>query len=109
MRRWAAVFQTLVVDGAFQAAACHDVPHRVFLHQAVLSALLATEVDPARLRPLPPAYNYPYNLHASVPEERRAQALNELVCVAYEDRSLDPGAVEDIAIEEPLRSWLAGR
>jgi hypothetical protein len=109
LRRWAAVFQSLVVDGAFQAAACGDTPHRVFLHQAVLSALLATAVDPARLRLLPPAYNYPYNLQASVPEGRRARALNDLVCIAYEDRSLNPDEVEDIAIEEPLRSWLAGR
>jgi hypothetical protein len=54
-------------------------------------------------------YNYPYNLHASVPEPRRAQALNALVCIAYEDRCLDPGEMVDIAVEEPLRSWLAER
>jgi hypothetical protein len=109
LRRWADLFRALVLDGTFQAAGCQDVRHQIFLHQAVLSALLATAVDPARLRLLPPTYNYPYNLHASVPEDRRAQALNDLVCIAYEDRSLDPGEMGDIAVEEPLRSWLAGR
>jgi hypothetical protein len=109
LRRWAEIFLSLVVDGAFQAAACQDMLHRVFLHQAALSALLATRVDPGRLRLLPPEYNYPYNLHGSVPEERRARALNDLVCIAYEDRSLDPDEMEDINVEEPLRSWLAAR
>ena len=109
LRRWAEVFETLVVDGAFQAAACHDARHQVFLHQAVLSTLLATTVDPARLRLLPPEYIYPYNLHAAVPEARQARALDDLVCIAYEDRSLDPAEIEDIAVGEPLRSWLAGR
>jgi hypothetical protein len=107
--RWAEVFETLVVDRAFQAAACQDAHHQVFLHQAVLSTLLATTVDPARLRLLPPEYSYPYNLHAAVPKARRARALDDLVSIAYEDRSLDPAEIEDIAVGEPLRSWLAGR
>jgi hypothetical protein len=107
--RWAEVFQTLVVDRAFQAAACQDARHQVFLHQAVLSTLLATRVDPARLRLLPPAYSYPYNLHTAVPEARRARALDDLVSIAYEDRSLDPAEIEDITVGEALRSWLAGQ
>jgi hypothetical protein len=56
---------------------------------------------------LPPDYNYPYNLHQSVPPDRRAAALNDLVCIAYENRLLDPNQVDDIAIHEPLRSWLS--
>jgi hypothetical protein len=47
-----------------------------------------------------------YNLQAEIPAARRARALNDLVCIAYEDRPLDPEVVDDIAIHEPLRSWL---
>jgi len=32
--------------------------------------------------------------------------MNDLVCFPYEDRALRPGAVTDIQIREPLRSWL---
>jgi hypothetical protein len=109
LRRWSELFEALVCDREFQARACQDGRHQVFLHQAVLSALLATSLEPARVRLLPPEYNYPYNLHSSVPAEWRARALNDLVCIAYEDRSLDPAVVDDIAIREPLRSWLAAR
>jgi hypothetical protein len=107
LRRWYDCFEGLVCDEAFQARACQGEGHQVFLHQAVLSALLATSLEPGRLRLLPPTYSYPYNLHRSVPPERRARTLNELVCIAYEDRSLHPDQVSDIDIDEPLRSWLS--
>ena len=107
--QWFKHFEALVGDEAYQHGACKDVLHKIFLHQAVLSVLLATEVTPQRLRILPPDYSYPYNLHAKVPPERRAQALNDLVCLTYEERVLDPDEVDDIAIQEPLRAWLAAR
>jgi hypothetical protein len=109
LRRWTKCFRSLVLDQAYQARYCHDELHQIFLHQAVLSALLATSVEPARIRILPPSYSYPYNLHQSVPSEHRAPMLNDLVSVTYEDRSLDPAVVDDIGIREPLRSWLCDR
>jgi hypothetical protein len=107
LRRWLACFERLVVDQAFQAGACTDVNHRVFLHQAVFSALLAAPLDSDRIRILPPGYNYPYNLQASLPHTRRAKALNDLVTFTYEDRSIDPAEIDDIEVHEPLRSWLS--
>ena len=107
--RWLALFEGLVADRSFQAGSCSDVAHQIFLHQAVISALLATAVEPERVRHLPPDYSYPYNLHASVPAGRRARALNDLVCITYEERPLDPALVDDIEIDEPLRSWLSSR
>ncbi len=106
LQRWLECFETLVLDKAYQTRCCHDELHRIFLHQAVLSALLATSQEQGRIRVLPPSYSYPYNLHQSVPLERRAPTLNELVSITYEDRSLDPAVVDDISICEPLRSWL---
>lgn len=109
MGRWLAGFEALVLDRGFQAAACADVLHQVFLHQAVWSTLLATEIALERLRLLPPTYNYPYNLHAQVPLAVRPARLNDLVCLTYEERTLDPAAVADIEIVDPLRRWLVQR
>jgi hypothetical protein len=108
-RRWLDCFETLVCDRAFQLRACSDPPHQVFLHQAILSAIIVTMLGPHRIRTLPPEYSYPYNLHPSVPLDRRALALDDLVTVAYDDRSLDPRVVDDIDVHEPLRSWLFAR
>jgi hypothetical protein len=106
LRQWLDTFEVLVSDEEFQLTYCQDELHRIFLHQAILSALLVTSLDEKRIRILPPDYNYPYNLHQSVPLDRRALALNDLVCIAYEDRPLDPNIVDDIEIHEPLRAWL---
>ena len=105
--RWLEHFRALARNVHYQQAACQDEPHRVFLFQALLSALLSRDVAPERLRILPPEYNYPFNLQGKVPAEYRARVLNNLVTFAYEERSLNPAEVTDIALEEPLRSWLA--
>jgi len=108
-RRWLNCFEALVCNEAFQAGACQDERHRVFLHQAVLSALLVTMLDSGRIRALPPSYGYPYNLHQAVPPERRTAALNDLTCVIYEQRTMNPDRMDDIHVHAPLRSWLSAR
>ena len=108
-RRWFECFESLVGDETYQSTACQDEWHQIFLHQAVLSTLISTTLDPDRLRILPPDYGYPYNLHGSVLPDRRARTLNELVCAIYEERPINPRKMDDIAVEEPLRSWLLDR
>jgi len=109
LSRWLECFETLVRDQAFQAKACQDERHQIFLHQAILSTLLATMLGPDRLRILPPEYVYPYNLHQEVPLGRRAPVMNDLVCIYYEGRSADPSLINDIGVHQPLKSWLSER
>jgi hypothetical protein len=101
-RAWWEGFKTMVRDEAFQAGPCRDEPHQIFLHQAVLSTLVAKLLPWERVRLLPPEYNYPLNLLHEIPPERRATTLNNLVNAVYED-AFPWGEIE---IQEPLRSWL---
>jgi hypothetical protein len=105
--RWFKAFEMLVCDQEFQKTSCQDQQHRIFLHQALYSALITAFIHPDRLNILPPDYNYPYNLHGSVPPERKAQALNDLVTITYESRTLAPDTVTDIHIVDPLKTWLS--
>ncbi|MGD2207102.1 MAG: hypothetical protein PVH17_10010 [Anaerolineae bacterium] len=104
-RAWWEEFQSLVRDDAFQAGPCRDELHQIFLHQAILSTLVAQRLDWARVRLLPPDYNYPLNLLAEMPPDLRPPALNSLVNAVHE------GAFPwgEIEVEEPLRSWLLER
>jgi hypothetical protein len=108
-RRWLELFAALVQDRDFQARACPDETHRTFLFQAAFSALLASSLEPERIRLLPPTYNYPYHLQDRIPADRRAAALNDLVCFSYEEESIRPERLTGIQVREPLRSWLAAR
>jgi hypothetical protein len=95
----------MVSDRAFQAGPCRDELHQVFLHQAILSTLVAQMLDWKRVRLLPPEYNYPLNLLAQMPPDRRVPALNGLVNVVYEDAF----PWNETEVHEPLRSWLLER
>ena len=106
---WLRCFDELAQDSGFQDTACADGLHRVFLHQAVLSALTVAKLDSNRIRLLPPTYCYPYNLNNSVPPERRATRLDELVSVVYEELDMNPDSMTGIEVREPLRTWLSER
>ncbi|MFC2031288.1 hypothetical protein ACFLWA_11235 [Chloroflexota bacterium] len=108
-RRWLACFEALVQDEEYQLQASQDERHQIFLHQAILSTLIVTLLDPKRILTLPPVYGYPYNLHQSVAPDRRVSVLNDLVRAIYEERSVDPDLIDDIEVREPLRSWLRSR
>jgi len=98
-----------VNDQDFQSTVCEDEDQRVFLFQAVLSVIVAGSIDEKRLLFLPPVYNYPYNLHQSIPTEQRIKAFNDLVSLGYEDRTINPQEIDDIEIHDPLSSWLLQR
>jgi hypothetical protein len=102
---WWEHFKAMVADGAFQAGPCRDELHQIFLHQAILSTLVARRVPWERVRLLPPEYNYPLNLLREMPPDRRAPTLNRLVNAVYEE-AFPWGQIE---VEEPLRSWLLER
>jgi hypothetical protein len=104
-RAWWAYFKAMVTDQAFQAGPCRGELHQIFLHQAILSTLVAKLLAWERVRLLPPEYSYPLNLLNEVPPDRRAPTLNSLVSAVYEDTF--PWA--EIEVQEPLRSWLMER
>jgi len=105
LHAWREGFQAMVDDEGFQAGPCHDVPHQVFLHQAVLCALLTRELSREQIRSLPPEYSYPLHMHGQVPPTMQAKTLNELVCAVYEDVL----PLEGLTVHEPLQSWLQER
>ncbi len=106
-REWLRLMTAPLADGRPVDADCPDGRHRVFLHQAVLSALLVERIPWERIRLLPAAYSYPYNLHAQIPPPRRAQSLSDLACVVCEGREMVADHMTDIRVEGPIADWLA--
>jgi hypothetical protein len=102
---WWEHFKMMVSDQAFQAGPCRDEIHQIFLHQAVLSTLIAKQLEWDRVRQLPPEYNYPLNLLDEMSSELRAPTLNSLVNAVYEDAF----PWTEIEVQEPLHSWLRER
>jgi hypothetical protein len=109
-QEWARAFSVVVRDAAFQRSACPDPLHRIFLHQAVLSAVILARTRQTEVRLLAPGYLYPLNLQDRLPIEKRAQKLNGLTCVIVESLWQDrKDWTTLITVDEPLRTWLAER
>ncbi len=102
MQQWQETFCQMVQDKRFQSGPCSDDLHRIFLHQAVLSALVTKILKPERIRALPPGYSYPLHFHNRLPVESRAESLDELVVPVYEDKT----DLSVLRAREPFGSWL---
>lgn len=106
LRLWLEYFIRLVSDSDFQRTACREQLNRIFLHQAILSALVGKLIPPAKIRHLPDTYSYPLALHSQVPETRRISRLDRIVCAVYEDNDTHPLKIQGLDISEPIQSWL---
>jgi len=106
LRRWLEHWKSAVSDEEFMSGPCADEEHRIFLHQAILSALLTEPLAKGRLRELPPEYSYPLHFHDRVREDRRPTTLGELVCPVYEGVFRYPESLNGLAVADPLASWL---
>ena len=76
--------------------------YAIFIHQAILSGVILSELEKDELHELPFNYNYPLNLYYTCPLVYRVKSINDLITVRYED----PHNLKKIPIQEPLRSWI---
>jgi hypothetical protein len=106
LRLWLEYFKVLVADQPFQSGACSSELHQIFLHQAILSTLVAKLLPLEHIRILPPEYSYPLHLHHKLLPSQRAGTLNDLVCAVYEEDLPHPQVIRELEIREPLTSWL---
>jgi hypothetical protein len=76
--------------------------YEIFVHQAILSAVILSALQQTELQELPFTYNYPLHLYSESSPEYRPADLNELVTARYEH----PKWLDQDFITDPLKSWL---
>jgi len=104
---WARALTAVLSDTTYRREHVADPLHAVFLHQAVLSAVIAARTLPGERRWIPINHGYPLGQHERLPAERRVKRLNDVACLIY-DQVWDagPGWMSAIPADEPLRTWL---
>jgi hypothetical protein len=105
LRAWRDELARVASDAVFAEYLARGWQHRVFLHQAVLTAALLARLDRRDWQVLPPAVNYPLHLHRDVPPAWRPAALEDLVTARYDDLA-ETGWRTALPAREPLASWL---
>lgn len=105
---WARILVGLLNDAEYQKTACTTFLKRLFLHQAVLSAVLQARVAPDRLRPLPLTAGYPFNQHVQLAPARRVASLDAVTAVIFDTAwQQQLGWLDAIPAGEALRAWLS--
>lgn len=104
---WRDIFSGLVRDAAFQKECCADGPHRIFLHQAVLSALIAARIPDSARQWLDNGCGYPLQHQSRIPAERRITRLEDTSCVILEQLAGDPQWPDTIAVSPAVRRWIS--
>ena len=119
LREWADILKEFIVNEEYQRSAITDPIHRTFLHQAVISALIASRLQRQEIHMLPKGYNYPLFCHDidftvqtgetyRIPKHKKVKKLGDLVSVFSESlfeehpdwlKFLPPG-------DEPKKTWL---
>jgi hypothetical protein len=80
--------------------------YRIFMHQAVLSAVAVTKVPKGELLELPPTYNYPIHLYEEDRTGRRPASVDDLVTVRHEGFYEEPDWEEKMPAGAELKAWL---
>ena len=106
LQTWLEHFREMISNEKFQSGPCQDEEHQIFLHQAILSALILKVVDRERVRILPMEYSYPLHLHQEVPIPLRPASFNQLVCPVYEGVYRHPDTLNGLVLQEPLKTWM---
>ena len=106
LQEWQELFSKFINNNEFQVTYCVDVAHQVFLHQAILSALLEVRMGQQKIDILPEEYSYPLHLHAKIEQERQIRRLDDLVCPVYEEEFHLPESLAGLEISPALLDWL---
>jgi hypothetical protein len=106
MGKWWSKFTSSFNQPEFQTFYKADNRYAIFMHQAVFTGVLLSELEPVEMVEFGPKINYPLHLHSEIPDERRPTTLNDLITLRYENLFDTPDWQEDLSILKPLMSWL---
>jgi len=105
LRTWLTKFKELYTHPDFTPFYAEG-RYRIFMHQAVLSAVAVTAVKKEELLELPPTYNYPSHLYEEDKTGNKPVHLEDVVTVRHEGFYEEPDWEEKMPAGEPLKMWL---
>lgn len=104
---WSRQLTSLLRDSVYQKTACQGFLQKLFLHQAVLSAVITSRVPQNKIRSLPLTCGYPVNLHPRLPDGKKINQLDSLSCAILENVWIqNPNWMDMFIISDPHKSWL---
>ena len=80
--------------------------YKIFIHQAVLSAMLTRVLPFEEWFELPYQINYPLHMHKNYPTHKKPKDIHQVVTCRYDTFFEDKNWQEQISLPDPFGSWL---
>ncbi|MHA2379957.1 MAG: hypothetical protein ACXADS_11840 [Candidatus Thorarchaeota archaeon] len=109
MRTWLDTFFRIFQKPEYQRFYNQDSRYEIFMHQAVLSGVILSNLVVEQMEELPLRYNYPLNLYSEDETPNRPESLEECVTIRHEGFYEDSRWMEKIPARSPLKEWIAER
>jgi hypothetical protein len=109
LRAWRDSFVRIHNAAEFQRLYEEDQRYTTFMHQAVLTGTILSNLKTSEIEELPPTYNYPLHLYSEDATGNRPSLLEELVTFRYEDFFESSDWRKRIPTKEPLKQWITKR
>jgi hypothetical protein len=105
MGAWLDKFESLYMHPDFTPFYA-DERYRIFMHQAIFSALTTTIMPREELLELPSTYNYPSHLYDEDKSGAKPTSIDDLVTVRHEGFFEEPDWEEKMPAGAELKAWL---
>lgn len=106
---WRDTFFRVYQNSSIQEFYQQDMRYKIFIHQAVLSAVILSTFAAAEIQEFPSSYNYPLHLHKQDVTKHRPSCLEEVVTFRHEGLREDPEWINNMPAKDPLKRWFAKR
>ena len=107
LNEWRECYLKLYNDPDFEEFYTKDNLYTIFIHQAVLSAVVIRYLEKEEMKELPFSYNYPIHLYPESSREYQPDNISDLRTARfYLDKLQRAKWRQQIPIREPLKSWL---
>ena len=104
---WARLLTKFLKDENYQKNVCTTFLRRLFLHQAILSGVIISRVNPKNIKPLSIKTGYPFGQHEQLSVQKQIKSLNELSAIIFDYQwEKNPKWMDIIPSYEPLKKWL---
>ena len=106
LSHWWQVFQSSYRKSDFLPFYEKDSRYAIFMHQAIFTGVLLRMLEQNEMQELSASINYPLHLHKSIPPDLRAEDIENLVTVRYENIFDELGWHEKFSISAELVEWI---
>ena len=105
-RRYYESFLATYQKSEFQEFYKEDERYAIFIHQAVLSGIVLSEIENRKMVQLPRSYNYPLHLYNDDTTKDRPPSIEKVVTFRHEGFHTDPDWEKKMPAGNQLKNWI---